>query len=84
MIYEKHFKEYAINYITEIFDKSYYEYVGFNMVYFLQHFLNANQIDYFLWNPFETIIENGYKNENLINKTRYINFGSNFMNDLYI
>ena len=30
------------------------------------------------------LIENGYKNENLINKTRYINFGSNFMNDLYI
>jgi hypothetical protein len=82
-IYERHFKEYAINYITEIFDKSYYDYVGFNMVYFLQHFLKANQIEYFFWNPFETIIETNYKNEHLIDKSRYINFGDNFMNLLY-
>lgn len=82
-IYEKSFKEYAINYITKIFDNSYYEYVGFNMVYFLQHFLNANQIKYFFWNPFETIINSNYKNSNLIDKKCYINFGNNFMQDLY-
>ncbi len=82
-IYEKSFKEYAINYITKIFDESYYQYVGFNMVYFLQHFLNANQIKYFFWNPFETIVNHSYKNSSLINKNHYVNFGNNFMNDLY-
>ena len=82
-IYDKSFKEYAINYVTEIFDQSYYEYVGFNMVYFLQHFLKANGIEYYFWNPFETIVKEEYKNSHLIDKSRYINFGNNFMCELY-
>jgi len=76
------FNEYSKNYILNIFDEEYYKYVGFNMVYFLQHYFSVYGIKYYFWNTFETIIENDYKYSKFIDKTKYINFGTNYWDEL--
>lgn len=74
--------QYSKNYILNIFDEEYYKYVGFNMVYFLQHYFSALNINYYFWNTFETIVTNDYKHSKYIDKTKYINFGTNYYDEL--
>lgn len=76
------FNEYSKNYILNIFDEEYYKYVGFNMIYFLQHYLSAYGIKYYFWNTFETIVETDYKHSKYIDKSKYINFGTNYWDEL--
>lgn len=76
------FNEYSKNYILNIFDEEYYKYVGFNMVYFLQHYFSVYGIKYYFWNTFETIVDKDYKYSKFIDKSKYINFGTNYWDEL--
>jgi lysophospholipase L1-like esterase len=67
------FQDYSKFYLTEMFDEQYYEIVNYNIIVFLQKYLEYKKVNYIMFDAFDYMVNKNYEH---INQKYYWNFNN--------